>query len=168
MLCTCWSLLYNKLCPPSLVSALPSSIENSQNSQAVRIVYIPVFILPACFKLQPSVGSTGLIPLIPNVSMLAEFNSFLLGVSKDYLSAILICERMRRTKAPVTPRGCTGAFPSVERMTHSLASAFGLASFTTECTQLGWLASKSPSFVSTFTKGHDRIISLQLYYGSRP
>lgn len=44
------------------------------------------------------------------------------------------------------------------------ASAFGLAPVTTKCAQLGWLDSKSPSFVSTLAKRHDRIVSLPVLF----
>lgn len=44
------------------------------------------------------------------------------------------------------------------------ASAFGLAPVTTKCAQLGWLDSKSPSFVSTLAKRYDRIVSLPVLF----
>lgn len=60
------------------------------------------------------------------------------------------------------PRGWTegGLFRLWERMTHGVAPAFALASFTAKCTQLGRLDSKNSPFVSTLARRRDGILSL--------
>lgn len=47
--------------------------------------------------------------------------------------------------------------PKISLPWYEFALSFRLASFTTQCAQLGWLDCKTPSFVSTSTMRHNRI-----------
>lgn len=87
-------------------------------------------------------------------------NSFL-GGSRDGLSTVPACGRMRDVDAPGTPGG---AFPSVEETPfHSLPVGFRPHRVSTA----GRLDRNSPSVASITAEGHDRSVSLPVYSGSR-